>query len=275
MSTPADTPANSTSADAPANSAGTSAPVNTRNEAERFKPLVTANGLFSYHHPLLHRAVSESAVSSAHYWDLYRVACIAHRALWTASNWGPDYKPLPFGSFGLDNMVTSVGFALQLAITRGDISSSNEVFRVPGAAATTTATTAAATTETTAASSASTTATTATMPATVIDGKSAIEAYAAAVHDGWCANYRYWSTHEIAPPWRKPFKAFDGEERTRREACLVDYNALPEDEKIKDRVIAEAIVAWINGGAGNGYVCDCTPCNMHDEIAKRTIGHTQ
>lgn len=195
-------------------------------QQQRFAPTRTANGQFLYTQPLLHHAVVADANSTSHFWDLTRLAGIAHRALWDASNWGPDYKPLPFGSFGLDNMVCSVGYALALAVKNGEISSENEFACTP-------------------------------VTLRPHESKDKIEIYASAVHDGWCANYTYWASHPIEVPWRKPFKAFDGEEKTRREACLVPYTDLPEDEKIKDRVIARAIVDWI---AHVSNPCDCVRC---------------
>ena len=66
------------------------------------------------------------------------------------------------------------------------------------------------------------------------------------VHQGWVSNYTYWRDHQ---PWlpaktslyTKAAKALGDE---RRNLCAkTDYKDLPEDEKIKDQMIAKFLIS--------------------------------
>ncbi len=190
----------------------------------------TANGRFFYH-----RLLNHWEQNGRRPWDLMRLVNIVHRAFWFASGWGPDYEPLRKGSFGLDNMANSIGYALCLAAQRGALSGGNDSNICDDSTRVLANIRPIDSKESSNADA----------DANSTYSKAELELYASAVHDGWCDNYRYWSTHEIKPPWRKPFKAIEGEEKARKDACLCEYMKLPEDEKAKDRIIAKAILAWI------------------------------
>jgi hypothetical protein len=194
----------------------------------------TANGRFFYHRLLDHWTQNDRRP-----WDLIRLVNIVHRAFWFASGWGPDYEPLRKGSFGLDNMANSIGYALCLATQRGALSGGNDLILSDDSARVLANIRPIDSKEHGNADA------DADADSNSTYSKAELELYASAVHDGWCDNYRYWSTHEIKPPWRKPFKAIEGEEKARKDACLCEYMKLPEDEKAKDRIIAKAILAWI------------------------------
>lgn len=68
------------------------------------------------------------------------------------------------------------------------------------------------------------------------------ELMAAKIHDGWAANYIFWRDNKPweTGPYIKPYNPLGDE---RRNICAsMSYDALPEDEKIKDNVIAKYII---------------------------------
>lgn len=70
-----------------------------------------------------------------------------------------------------------------------------------------------------------------------------LEKIAELIHDAWTTNYLFWrdnKPYEQNPGYRRPFNPIGDE---RRDKCAsTKYTDLPEEEKNKDRVLAEIIV---------------------------------
>lgn len=73
-----------------------------------------------------------------------------------------------------------------------------------------------------------------------------LEMLANEIHNGWCVNYKYWRDNnpENDGIHIKPFNKLGDE---RRNMCAsTKYIDLPEDEKNKDIMIAEYLIAKLN-----------------------------
>lgn len=70
-----------------------------------------------------------------------------------------------------------------------------------------------------------------------------VENVSALVHDSWMRNYLFWRDNEpwvTNPRYKKPYNPIKSE---RRDALLVPFDELSDDEKNKDKGIAEFLIS--------------------------------
>jgi len=67
-----------------------------------------------------------------------------------------------------------------------------------------------------------------------------VEEMAEAIHNGWVKNYIFWRDHDLPKVYSKPKKKLN--DRRRNKCADTKYHDLPEDEKFKDRAIAQYVM---------------------------------